>query len=86
MFKATLAKAEDGVLWSKYSKQVCGWSAGKETSTVTLQNIMQPEREPGKLPTVNGRYREGAVKGGTLLQGGAPYQKWYGHPHIEIET
>ena len=49
VFKVTLAKAESGVLWSKYGKQVCGWSAGEEMSTVTLQNIMQPENLESSL-------------------------------------
>ena len=49
VFKATLAKAESGVMWSKFGKQVCGWSAGEETSTVTLQNIIQPENLESSL-------------------------------------
>ena len=38
-FQKILTKAGDGVMWSKYSIRVFGWSAGEETIKVHLHNI-----------------------------------------------
>ena len=38
-FQRILTKAGDGVMWSKHSVRVFGWSAGEETIKVHLHNI-----------------------------------------------
>ena len=72
-FQDLLRKVEEGVLWSKVDKNVYGWTAGVEISTVYLHNVLGQADLKGILEVLA---RQGEVLGYTV-------HKYRELPHVK---